>query len=206
MSLKIKINDLCKLIANDYEGWAYVAGAFKNKHLKFCHLIVDPFWSYASGGALCQPVAGVYIPKLEKLWELTESGYKNRYSLGEKLNKPGEDLITFRKYINNIDEDHGEAYIRQVLDLGIELINQRYDLTSEEALLKNLPDLPSLYEDDLGVTYCLAHILSGDFDFFLRFYNDEISTIRPKKMDKLERIMAHLPELQANWEKTGKVA
>lgn len=69
MTIKNDITALCKQIAGDYEEWTYSTTLFKRKIDKNITVFVDMSWSFRSGGAACEPYAGLYLPNIEKVWK-----------------------------------------------------------------------------------------------------------------------------------------
>ncbi len=109
-----------------------------------------------------------------------------------------------------IDLSEAHAFLWKVLRDGIWFLNQYYDLSSEENLLRNLPTSEKIgigggLERGEGVKQCLAHILLGDFDFVERYCSNEFKTVVPKNTPDLDKIMGALPELKKRYAETGKV-
>ena len=52
---------------------------------------------------------------------------------------------------------------------------------------------------------CIVRLVLGDFDFVVRYHNDEIPTAWPKRMADVDKIIAALPELKRRYEETGSV-
>ena len=61
---KAYIIELCKRIAEDYDGWEYTAGMFKSKQLKHSIIVMDPVWSFSSGRVLTQAVTFLVNKKI----------------------------------------------------------------------------------------------------------------------------------------------
>ncbi len=108
--------------------------------------------------------------------------------------------------------DEAKPAIKGMLADGITLIEKYYDLSSEENLLRNLPPkyVPAVGENEemeggLGVMVCVARILLGDFDFVEHYRSDDYKTLRPKRINELDIIIAALPELKRRFAETGKV-
>lgn len=193
-----QIEVLCKKIAEDYEGWEYTAKAFKNKQLKYVTKIIDFGWMISSVSTSSQPIVAAHISKVQRIWKII--GRTNRWTQFLRIPHPDHPLRQYDGRFEDVIADNAEAYIREVLDIGMRMLEENWDFSSEENLLRNLPEL---LEDDMGTRYCIARILLGDFDYIERYYNDEIETIRPKRKSDLEKIMAHLPEFRTAYEKKG---
>jgi len=93
-------------------------------------------------------------------------------------------------------------------------IEEHYDLSSEESLLRFLPakytpstKVPySEWEMQKGVMMCLVRIVLGDFDFVEHYRSDEFKTIYPKQYAALDKIIAELPDLRKRFAQTGHVS
>ncbi|BFM48198.1 hypothetical protein [Marinomonas sp. THO17] len=194
-----QIELLCKEIANDYEGWEYSAKTFKDKRLKHTDKVIIFRWTGSSISVSSQPIVGILNKKIELVWKILNKGKTDRTQF-LRIMRPGSDVHPHRNRITDLEKDNAEEYIREVLDIGIRMLDENWDFSSEEALLRNLP---GLLEDDLGTRYCIAQMLLGDFDYIERFYNDEIETIRPKRKKDLETIIEHIPEFKDKYEKQG---
>ncbi|WP_143708193.1 hypothetical protein [Ralstonia pickettii] len=97
---------------------------------------------------------------------------------------------------------------------AIDFINNHYDLSSEENLLRGLPAKyetrhPNSPYDEMdmgkGVTLCLVKVLLGDFDFVGHYMSDDFKTIFPKSMPELQKIADALPALKQRYAETGSV-
>jgi hypothetical protein len=204
LTLSKQIELLCKDIAKDYDGWEYAAKKFQNKLLKHTDKIIIPRWTGSPISISSQPIVGIYNKKIEKIWRYTGKS-KGDWSQFLRIMNPENQKLQYRARIKDLVTDNAEDYIRDVLNIGIRMLEENWDFSSEENLLHNLPiDDPTfpyrkngLLEDDLGTRYCIARMLLGDFEYIQRFYNDEIETIRPKRKNDLEKLMANLPDIKA---------
>ena len=207
LTRKAQIELLCKKVALDYDGWEYTAKAFKNKELKHTTKIINFLWSGSSISVSSEPIVAINNKKIDKIWKmLGRGGHYWSQSLNiREPQYPDSHTRCFRARIKDIIEDDAEGYIRQVLDIGIQMLDEYWDFSSEENLLLNLPvdRRPELLECHKGICYCIARLLIGDFEYIERYYNDDISTKRPKHKDDLEKIMAHIPEYKDLYEKKG---
>lgn len=100
--------------------------------------------------------------------------------------------------------------MRKVLGDGIRFLEQYYDFSSEENLLRHLPASEKVWvsggmEEAAGVMQCFAHIVLGDFDFVEYYCSDAVKTVYPKYIADLDKIIAALPELKKRYADTGKV-
>lgn len=199
-----QIELLCKKVALDYEGWEYTAKAFKNKDLKHTTKEINFGWTGSSISISAQPIVAFGNKKIAKIWKVLGIS-KRDWSQFLWIKNPDEPSRVFRARLQDLEAENAEGYIRQVLDIGIQMLEENWDFSSEENLLRNLPvdKWPELLEDQQGICYCIARLLIGDFDYIERFYNDEIPTIRPKYKDDLEKIMVHIPEYKALYKKKG---
>ncbi|MDO6763755.1 hypothetical protein [Agarivorans sp. 1_MG-2023] len=183
MLKKIEVLDLCKKIALDYDGWEFVAGAFKDKRQKHTVKLVHPLWSFSSGSALAQPVAGVANKNVDKIYKelVTSSIWSHRVSL-KTYNK--NYIAGYRIY--DLKEDKANARIRHMLDEGIELIDKIYDFSSEQALLKSIP---FEIEQVGGVKNCIIQGCLGNFEFIKKYYKGDIKTEYPKDLEDVKKVM-----------------
>ncbi|MDF1762320.1 MAG: hypothetical protein P1U57_02825 [Oleibacter sp.] len=212
VTLGKQIELLCKKIAKDYEGWEYSAKSFKNKSHKHTDMIVNMLWTGSPISISFQPVVIISNKKIEKIWKkyIVRSVGWTQFL---RIMNPEDTKLQYRARIKDIKGDNAEEYIREVLNIGIHMLEENWDFSSEENLLCNLPvndsTLPKgeakLLCGDLGTRYCIAKILLGDFEYIERFYYDEIETPLPKRKDDLEKIMQHIHELRSAYEKKGKL-
>lgn len=200
---KVQIDQLCKKIASDYEGWEYVAKAFKNKELPHTLKVIDFSWSGSSVSIASQPVVGIINKRVERIWKRT--GKVSGWTQFLKIMKPESNIQPYRNRIKDLQQDNAEGYIREVLDIGISMLENNWDFSSEESLLWHLPveKWPVMLEEDLGTRYCIAKMLVGDFKYIEDYYRDEIETVRPKRKADLEKIMASISEDKTLYEKKG---
>lgn len=200
---------LCKDIADDYPGWEYSEKAFKYKELKYVAKIIDFGWVGSPISVSAQPIVAIVDKKVEKIWKYVGKG--TGWTQFIRIMNPGNPKLQYRIRVKDLEADNAEGYIRNVLNIGIRMLEENWDFSNEENLLKNLPvDDPTmpemkgrLLEDDLGPRYCIARMLLGDFDYIGRFYRDEIETIRPKRKGDLEKLIARIPDLKVAYEKKG---
>ncbi len=205
-----QIEQLCKDIAQDYDGWEYAAKKFQNKLLKHTDKVIIPRWTGSPISISSQPIVGIYNKKIEEIWRYTGKS-KWDWTQFLRIMNPENPKLQYRARIKDLKADNAEGYIRDVLNIGIRMLEENWDFSSEENLLRNLPlDDPTmparknqLLEDDLGTRYCIAQMLLGDFDYIERFYRDEIETIRPKRKGDLEKLIARIPDLKVAYEKKG---
>lgn len=195
-----QIEQLCKDVSKDYEGWEYSAKAFKNKELKHTVKIIDFLWTGSPISMSSQPIVGILNKKIEKVFKVVDKGTPY-WSQRFKIMRPGSDVHPHRYRIKDLEKDNAEGYIREVLDIGMRMLEENWDFSSEEALLRTLPKL--LNSEDLATRYCIAQMLLGDFDFIQKYYNDEIYPEHVKRKHDLEAIIKHIPEYKALYEKKG---
>ncbi|WP_215398954.1 hypothetical protein [Rheinheimera oceanensis] len=184
---KDEIINLCKLIVQDYPGWEFSAGAFKNKkELKHSVKIVDPTWSFSPGSALMQPVAG-FLNK--------EAGKVIKHIYGEpfeltswvRLESLNRDYVGGIRFYD-IESDKAEDVIRQMFDEGLSVLDKYYDFSSEENLLRSAP---KNIEGQFGVQYCIMMAILGDYDFVRKYRSNEIKTDIPKLMNRIDEVMRY---------------
>lgn len=199
-----QIELLCKKVALDYDGWEYAAKAFKCKELKHTTKEINFAWTGNAISVSSQPIVAIDNKKIDKIWKVLGIG-KRGWSQFLRVKIPSEFGSSCFIRFQDLEAENTEGYIRQVLDTGIQMLEDNWDFSSEEDLLRNLPveKWPELLEDQQGICYCIARLLIGDFYYIERFYNDEIPTRRPKYKHRLEQIMEHIPEYKALYEKKG---
>jgi hypothetical protein len=117
-----------------------------------------------------------------------------------------------------IVQAQAKDYFRRMLADGIGILKNYFDLSTEENLLRNLPttykwmdkgmgnrgDPGSFYEKLDGIMMCMAALILGDFKFIELYASDDFKTKFPKR-EELKNILAALPELKRQYEKTGTV-
>lgn len=205
-----QIELLCKKIVQDYESWEYTANAFKNKSHKHTELMIDMLWTGSSVSISSQPVVIISNKKIEKIWKkyIVRSVGWTQFM---RIMNPVDQRLQYRARIKDLVADNAEGYIRDVLNIGIRMLEENWDFSSEENLLRNLPaDDPTLsdgknglLEDDSGTRYCIARMLLGDFEYIQDFYNDEVKTKRPKRKADLEKLMQHVADMKSAYDKQG---
>jgi len=186
MLKKIEVLELCKKIALDYDGWEFVAGAFKDKRHKHTIKMVNPCWSFSPGSALAQPIAAVSNKRIDKTFtELFLSKAYWTHFVDLKFSYEGY-IAGYRIY--DLISDDAEVRIRRMLNEGIELLDNTYDFSSEDALLKSIP-----FEIEQGpaVKNCIIQGCLGNYDFIKQYYNEEIETEYPKKLDRVKKVMEY---------------
>ncbi len=113
-----------------------------------------------------------------------------------------------------IDLSDAQPVLRSMMKDGIAFLEKRYDLSSEENFLKNLPpkytvspsqSVYSEMEMQKGVMMCVVHLLLGDFSFVEHYASSDFKTHYPKRNNELKVILAALPELKRKFSETGKV-
>lgn len=113
-----------------------------------------------------------------------------------------------------IDVAESLPILRAMMVDGIALIEGLYRLDSERGLLGNLPPkyIPGCdkvpydeFERSKGVMVCIAHALIGDFDFAQKYREDNYSTIFPKKIREIDRLLEVMPQLKIQYGKASNV-
>ena len=85
-------------------------------------------------------------------------------------------------------------FLHRVIRDGVGLLNEYYDFSSEENLLRNLPKSEKIWvqggmELTMGIKQCLAHIVIGDFDFVEYYRSEAVKTVYPKYVDAIEKLL-----------------
>ncbi|WP_299584796.1 hypothetical protein [uncultured Microbulbifer sp.] len=67
MTFKADVLAAAKLKAEELEDWKFVSKRYQSRPVKFCDLIIDPFWFFygSPAAAMIQPAVGVYIKEVE---------------------------------------------------------------------------------------------------------------------------------------------
>jgi len=230
-SIKHDIQRICTEIGGEFPGWSFTSGEFKNKTLKHTDLIVHLFSDFSDVRCFVSPAAMVANKRTAKLAKKI-LGYELDYlsmilfqRQSEEYQGPNSVFAIWREKTKTvmgphrkpiawpsswIDLNEAPAYLRKVLRDGIGYLNQYYDLSSEEDLLRHLPTSEKVWvrggmEESAGVMQCLAHVVLGDFDFVERYRRDEFKTVVPKRIADLDKIIAALPELKKRYAETGEV-
>lgn len=186
MLKKADIVELCIKVAEDYPDWEFSSLAFKNKEFKHSVKLVDPLWSFP-GCALAQPIAGFLHKKTNVVFKYVY-GCSSSWTSHVSLVHDHKDYNKSDLWLYDLVDDQVEEKIRKMLNDGIEVIEQTYDFSSEENLLKNMPaDL----EGQNGVRYCIVKAYLGDFDFVRRYRADEIVTGWPKCYEQIDKVIEY---------------
>ena len=163
MSLKSDIEVLCKEIAEDYPGWKYIAGQFKNDNLKHTHRVFDLMWTFRAGEA--------------KLQTRTMLCNKNIISLSNNIfgQKPNFTSVVYHsRYVEgyvrpsaiySLDDGSAEKKIRYEMDICMQILKEHYpydESIDEITLLKKLPEKSMGLE---GIEYCLVRAYLDDFGY-----------------------------------------
>ena len=185
MLKKIEVLELCKKVALDYEGWEFTVGAFKDKRQKHTVKMVRPLWTFSPGSALAQPIAGVANKQVDKIYKqlVTSSNWTHRLS---HKNFHKDYIGGYRIY--DLIEDDAENRIHRMFNEGIKLIDNTYDFSSEQALLKSIP---FEIEQVGGVKNCIIQGCLGNYDFIKQYYNEDIETEYPKDLIDVKKVMEY---------------
>lgn len=163
-TFKSDLYDICDTVANEFSGWKFSAGQFKNKSLRHSDLIVHPGFGFERGTTLLQPSVTVNNKRAMKLSKqllgaVRETSIVNlqvvahtltytpaHLRLGALIVEEKKAFLTAAKTTPAVEEitlDISEAYpvLIAMMKDGIAFIETHYDLASEEALLKALPPL-----------------------------------------------------------------
>jgi len=243
MTLRTVIHSLCKQIAAETSEWQFSSGkdfgtgSFKRKDIKFADAKICPCFNFKVG-TTCNMQWEVVVnhQKLAALcneiipwpyWTLSEIGFKGvvpGYKSGDPDKHPVSSIWTPNMYEYYRQQGKSwprgwilvadcEPYLRKAFADGQALIAQYYDLSSERALLENLPTQKGVVGDagrgglegDFAIMYCLARMSLGDFDFFELYRSEEFETVYPKNTKSLDQLAAKVPELKKRYAKTGSI-
>jgi len=69
MAFKKEVYEVCEMVANEFPGWKFVSGNFKNISMKHSDLIVSPSFSFDHGFANLQPCVMINHKRSNKLYK-----------------------------------------------------------------------------------------------------------------------------------------
>jgi hypothetical protein len=161
-TFKNDVYDICDAVANEFSGWTFASGQFKNKSLKHSDLIVHPGFGFERGTTPLQPSVTVNNKRAIKLSkQLLGVGRATsivnfqviahalvhtpeNFRLGALIVEERDAFLTAAKTTPAVQQrtlDIADAYPLLVATMkdGIAFIETHYALLSEEALLKALP-------------------------------------------------------------------
>ena len=241
MTLKSELFEICKALAAEVPGWQFdSSGQFVNRTLKHTDLIVDPgFHFHADVSCSLTPWAKIDNKQVGKLYKRFTG--MHRWTLGinfaledDAYSAHNANRVTsiYHKKIEGrqlgsglhpwpasfIVKSQAENYLRRVLADGIVFLERHFNFSSEEQLLRSLPntyrwgplgmsnrgDPGSFLEEQDGLVLCLAALIQGDFSFVERYASDDFKTKFPKR-NELTGIVAALSEFRKMYAETGSV-
>ncbi|MHA6910401.1 hypothetical protein ACQUJS_18565 [Ralstonia pseudosolanacearum] len=159
---KSDIYEICREVADEFSGWEFSSGKFKNKKLKHTDLIVHVGFGFEGGATPVQPSIQIINKRVSKLSKgiFGVDGCASMVSLqtvAHTLKYTPEKLRTGFWVVQDKDEflslgQASQAVEDVTLDMiearsaliatmkdGISFIENHYDLGSEEDLLRGLP-------------------------------------------------------------------
>jgi hypothetical protein len=236
-TFKADLFEICNEVAAKFPGWSFVSGQFKNKTLKHTDLLIHPGFAFRQGTTPVQPsvvvdnkradilakrifgggspVSSVSLQVVAHTLERTPEKLRLGFWIvqnKEEFLSVGQPSQAVRDKVLDITESH--SALMAMMEDGIAFIENHYNLSSEESLLRALPakyttrHANSPYDEMdrwKGVMVCVIHVLLGDFDFVDRYLGDDFETIFPKRKDDLEKIVAAMPDLKRHYAETGSV-
>ena len=163
-TFKADLFDICEKVANEFPGWTFASGQFKDKTLKHTEVIVHLGFGFERGTTPLQPSVTINNKRARKLSkELLgverETSIVNFQAISHSLVHTPEPFRLGALIVENKEMffaaakttpmvesrtlELSEVYPVLVATLrdGISFIQKHYDLSSEEALLKALPPL-----------------------------------------------------------------
>jgi hypothetical protein len=236
-TFKSDVFELCKEVAAEFSGWGFGSGQFKDKSLKHTDLVVHLGFGFEYDATPVYPSINVFNRRVSKLCRHifgTDgcTSIVNMQVVAHMLNHTPEKLRTGfwvvrdkKNYLSlaqpsqavvdiTIDIADARPVLTETLRDAISFIENHYDLSSEDALLRGLPAKYATrhvnspydqFEKMKGVMLCLVHILLGDFDFVESYRDNGYETIFPKRIQELDKIIGMLPELKRRYAETGSV-
>jgi len=178
--------ELCKKIANDYDGWEYISGNFRNKKLKHTDILLSLGLSVSAGAGLIQPSTRALNKKIKLLEKkITNEKPLNFTSLIRHANfEENYDFHSGRFY--TLEDGKAEKVIRHALDVSNEILEKYYNYTDEREFLEKLP---VAVDGTFGIQYCLVRAYLGDLDYVRDYKLEKIESIRPKRHADIDKII-----------------
>jgi hypothetical protein len=180
--------ELCKKIANDYDGWEFIGGNFKNKKLKHTDIILDLGLSVSAGRGSIEPSTEALNKKIKLLDKkivhekpLAYTSFIRHASFEENYDFHSELFYT-------LEDGKAEHVIRHALDVSIEILEKYYNYTDEQEFLENLP---VKVDGPLAVQYCLVRAYLEDLDYVREYKLEKIESIRPKRHADIDKIIEY---------------
>jgi len=178
--------ELCKKIANDYDGWEFISGNFKNKKLKHTDVLLHLGLSVSAGRGSIEPSVRVLNKKIKLLEKkITNEKPLDCTSLIRHADFE-EDYDFHSERFYTLEDGKAEKVIRHALDVAIEIFEQYYNYTDEREFLENLP---VKVDGPLAVQYCLVRAYLGDLDYVRDYKLEKIESIRPKRHADIDKII-----------------
>ena len=196
MSFKNSILQATTLMTEEHPGWVFNNRAFRKKRA-YCEYIIDPLWSFKPSQAVSlQPVVGIYIPEVEKIWsEVSGLSAQDSCTFFEKVKNPENFKLSFRPTIraeNYTDSTQALAAVMESINYtfhyGENHLQKKYSDASRESFLQSIKPVT---RSNMGQKYCIVRGLLGDIEYIVRFYRNEIDPDGPKNMDTIIRILEH---------------
>ncbi|CAH0445717.1 hypothetical protein [Ralstonia pseudosolanacearum] len=161
-AFKPDLYEICRGVADEFSGWGFSSGQFKNKTLKHTDLIVHLGFGFEGGATPVQPSIHIINKRVSKLCRsiFGVDGYASIVSLQaasntlkytpEKLRtgfwvvQHKEEFLSLgqaSQAVEDVTLDMIEARAALVATMkdGISFIENHYDLGGEDALLRGLP-------------------------------------------------------------------
>ncbi|WP_444904303.1 hypothetical protein ACJJIU_04380 [Microbulbifer sp. CnH-101-E] len=191
MTFKADVLAAAKLKAEELEDWKFVSKRYQSRPVKFCDLIIDPFWFFygSPAAAMIQPAVGVYIKEVEVIVSdlsglpvgkvATFSKKIHRKELGYPL-----EFTVYVKDFGSQQEAVEQVFynLGRIFQFGKEYIDEQYCLDTKEKLYLSVPEVARGMR---CVHYCVVRGLLGDTDYIKRVLNREID---PEGYQDLELI------------------
>lgn len=192
MNFQDDINELSVEIANDYPGWEFKSGMFKNRELQHSTQIFDPFWHFRTKSFA--PSFGLHNLRVKKLWEKLVGKPKSEKTFWSGMFDKEDRQYRIHLLDSSTPLLKAEVELRKAFDLAIDLIAKTYNLSSEEALFRDLPKFweQKHYLDDVCTKYFIAKMTYGETHEASKYLEDQIETARPKRKRDIEKVIYKL--------------
>ncbi|MEX2964625.1 hypothetical protein [Microbulbifer sp. TYP-18] len=194
MSFKASIVNAAKLKADEYDQWEFKRNSYKYKPADFCEFLIEPLWTFRSLPSVSlQPVVGVLVPEVEKIWTQVSGLKKGPCSFFSGVKRADNLKLRYRPSFYQKDYGSEELAVAAVMEAfdyilsyGTNYINSQYDTSSKETFLESIEQVT---RGNMAEKYCIVRGLLGDLDYVNKFYKDEIDPGAPKSFKTTKNIL-----------------
>lgn len=224
-NFKAELFRICSEIGDEFNGWSFISGVFKNKTLKHTDLIISPGFGFERETTPLQPSVQIFHKKsaalfksilgysqptsIVKLQTIAHSGVGEANSFKSPHWIVADKRAFFKlapsaKKLENyyIELSEAKPILRLMLKIGIEFIESFFNFDTEREFLLNLPPRynknESIYEEfeaQKGVMMCLIHAYTGDLSFLNHYISDDFKTLKPKRIIDLSKLQDYFSKI-----------